>query len=300
MRAATLLETLLPGAMAVAVVIVSFLDFFGVIEHTWIEPRIPAITLLIVGIMLAQYTIQFLHYLQRIDETVANLHSREFASLHERLDEPLKLVFGEHIETLVNNVRNAVQEKKIEISDMDLFRYFYRATLRAYPKRCFVATSLASEGYFWKNPTTEQSIISFIRGGGKMKRIFFLSGRDPEAVTDEECGILLDQLRMGVEVFVIPRQVVPDELARFFLTDTQATIAWEATVKKDSEIHRVTATSQQATCQQFLRLFESLKQLPSIECVAEGLNGKVTFSPLGRRERKLGKPTASRAIDKPR
>ena len=248
--------------------IIAILDLFDLLQSTVIFRRIPTITLLLVSIVIGILIIQYRKGIDTIQSAVVDLQLKSFQNLKEQINPRLKLVFGEHITELLINIQSAIKEQKIRLDDMELFRYFYKRTLEVYPKATFYATSIPSQKYFWKNKSSEQAIADFIANGGKMKRVFFLNST-VEAASIEEKEILNDQIEIGVEVYVTYSPNVPKRLKKFFLTEKEGQIAWEALIGPSREIIEVMATSNEDKTKEYVDIFDELLSLNSTRKVEQ-------------------------------
>lgn len=208
--------------------LVSLLDLLGILDAIpWLAAHIPTLTLLLVSVLLGYLTSGVVSKFGALEALVVDLQSyvrqeavEKVTSLRKQLDPNLEVVFGDHISDLLHNIERAIKRRTFEFHDIDLFRYFYKQTLEAYPHATFQATSLAYQRYFWKNHPIEQAIARFIAGGGKMERVFLINS--PEELNSEEVKeILSTQCAIGVKVYIADIRAVPVHLRRFFLVETE-------------------------------------------------------------------------------
>lgn len=248
-------------------VLISLLDSLGFLESIpWLRERIPTLILFLFSILL-ELVSDVVTKISALEASVRDMHSyvqrettEKIASLRNQLDPNLNIIFGEHISDLLTNVERALKKRTFEFHDIDLFRYFYKRTLEAYPRATFLATSLPYSRYFWKNQMIEQAITRFIAGGGKMKRVFFISR--PEELEDNEVKeILSTQVGMGVDVYVADARIVPASLKRFFVVETKGRIAWEVFIGPDERIVTIVATSEPTNVKKYMSMYEELLQL---------------------------------------
>lgn len=250
--------------------LVSLLDLLGLLDAIpWLAAHIPTLTLLLVSILLGYMTSSIVNRLGVLESSVLDLRSyarqetiEKITSLRNQLDPNLDVIFGEHISDLLTNVERAVRRQTFEFHDIDLFRYFYKRTLEAYPRATFLATSLPYQKYFWKNQPMEQAMARFISSGGKMKRVFFISR--PEELDDTEVKeILSTQVGLGIETYITDARVVPAHLRRFFMVEAEGRIAWEVFIGPDNRIVRVVATSDPKETEKYARMYKELLELDS-------------------------------------
>ncbi|MDZ7336121.1 MAG: hypothetical protein ONB32_13300 [candidate division KSB1 bacterium] len=248
--------------------LVSLLDLLGFLDAIpWLAAHIPTLTLLLVSILLGYMTSGIVNKLGVLESAVLDLRSyvhqettEKIASLRSQLDPNLDVIFGEHISDLLTSVERAITRRTFEFHDIDLFRYFYKRTLEAYPRATFLATSLPYQRYFWKNQPMEQAMARFIAGGGKIKRVFFIS-RPEELDNDEVKEILSTQVKLGVETYVADARVTPAHLRRFFVVETKGRIAWEVFIGPDNRIVSVVATSEPTETEKYARMYKELLEL---------------------------------------
>lgn len=248
--------------------LVSLLDLLGLLDAVpWLAAHIPTLTLLLVSILLGYMTSGIVSKLGVLESSVLDLRSyihqettEKIANLRSQLDPNLDVIFGEHISDLLTSVERAVKRRTFEFHDIDLFRYFYKRTLEAYPHATFLATSLPYQRYFWKNQPMEQAMARFITSGGKIKRVFFIS--HPEELDDGEVKeILSSQVELGVETYIADARVAPAHLRRFFVVETKGRIAWEVFIGPDSRIVSVVATSDSTETEKYARMYKELLEL---------------------------------------
>jgi len=248
--------------------LVSLLDLLGLLNAIpWLAAHIPTLTLLLVSVLLGYIASGVVSKLDILESSLLNLRSyihqettEKIASLRSQLDPNLDIIFGEHISDLLASIEHAVKRRTFEFHDIDLFRYFYKRTLEAYPRATFLATSLPYQKYFWKNQPMEQAMARFITSGGKIKRVFFISC--PEELDDSEVKeILSAQVELGVEVYIADARITPAHLRRFFVVETKGRIAWEVFIGPDNRIVSVVATSDSTATEKYARMYKELLEL---------------------------------------
>ena len=245
------LEVVTFTVAAVGSIVIALLDLFGFLHSEswkWLAERIPTISLLLSGMILAA-----------LGGVVTGYPSlRRF--LHPNIDS----ILGPHISDMLEQLSRVLRYKTFDLTDLELYRALYKRTLDTYKGAHFLATSIPSAKFFWKNQSTEQAISTFIRSGGKMTRIFFLSSPD-EAKHEEARKILLTQCEAGVQVYTSLVSGVPGPLRRFFLVDTEGRIAWEPSRGPDNTITGIVMTADADTTTSYLRLFRELMNLDCTE-----------------------------------
>jgi len=106
----------------------------------------------------------------------------------------------------------------------------------------------------------EQAIARFISGGGKMKRLFFITNEE-ELNNEEVKEILSTQVKIGVETYITDAQKAPAQLKRFFVVETRGKIAWEVFIGPDNRIVSVVAISDPSKTERYARIFQESLEL---------------------------------------
>jgi len=175
--------------------------------------------------------------LDELRKEAAQSDVHRFKELRDHLDPNLEKIFGDHIERELDSVSKAIESGQITLASIDEFRLLYKETLKRFPKATFLATSLPSKAYFWRDPTIDAAIDEFIKSGGQMTRIFFLPGDAPDT---EAVDIMNRQARTGVVVYYIRLADVPTDLHKLYMVDTEGRLAWQASIDAANEITYVT------------------------------------------------------------
>ncbi|HEX5736472.1 MAG TPA: hypothetical protein VF131_26815 [Blastocatellia bacterium] len=193
-------------------------------------------------------------------QTIERLNDIErLRKLRGLLNPNLEKVFGDHFSSELNNVLQALETNRITLHNIDDFRLYYKETLIRFPDSEFWATSIPSKTYFWGDPATEEAIEQFIRGGGKMKRIFFLKSR--EEINDPEAkAIISKQVQMGIEVRIIESDNTPG-LYKLFFVESEGRFAWQVTTSASNRIAHVTGTADSSDIENYLQCFKKLYDL---------------------------------------
>lgn len=181
----------------------------------------------------------------------------EFKKLREKLNPFLDKVFGEHFSKEIGNIVEALESNKITLHNTDEFRSYYGETLRQFPTAEFWATSIPSRAFFW-DPAIENVIAEFIKGGGRMKRIFFLKGPE-EANEPEVMAIISRQIEIGVEVYTADSSQMHSFYDLFFV-DSQGRFAWKVT-ERSNQITQVVGTADSKEIEVYKDNFEKLRRI---------------------------------------
>jgi hypothetical protein len=183
--------------------------------------------------------------------------------IRERLDPRFDSVFGKHITKSVDNLVTAVQRGKLELSDQYEFRSLYKETLENFPNSEFLATSIPSKSYFWRDPSIDEAIARFIKNGGKMRRIFFVKDREVQK-NSEAWEIMARQEAMGVHVYIAYADEVPREYYKLFLVESRRKFVWSVEIGVKNEITTVVGESDPDAVEQYFKIWGQLLRL---DCV---------------------------------
>jgi len=184
-----------------------------------------------------------------------------FHHLRSQLDRNLDKIFGDHVQSELNSISQALSSGRITVTNEE-FRWIYQETLRQFSKDEFRATSLPSNLYLWGDQAVNDAITSFIKNGGRMTRIFFVE--DPDHLNAEAEGIMTRQFRDGVTVYFLRRSDVPDDLSTLFLVDVSEALAWQATIDSSQRITLITATANRDEVDLYRKKFDRLLAMSSI------------------------------------
>lgn len=184
-----------------------------------------------------------------------------FSSMKRSLDANLLSVLDEYIDVRGAELRRMIEDKEVLLTGIREYRLLYKKLFRAFPGATFYATSLPSRDYFWRgedshSESVEASTREFIRHGGKIERIFFISGTEVNA--GDEAKILSTHRNFGVKVFHIPRALVPPEEHKLFLADSGGRVAAEAFLQDDA-ISQLRLTFDKDSVRQYLHIFNLLR-----------------------------------------
>lgn len=202
--------------------------------------------------------------LSRLNDLQRQGDVERFRQLRQQLDPNLERIFGDHVERQLNSVAAALTSKEITLNDMDEFRLLYKETLRQFPRDEFLATSIPSKAFFWRDPSIDAAIGDFVRRGGKMKRIFFLTD-ETTYESPEAQEIMARQDSIGVEVYYVSLDAIPRELNKLVLVASVANLAWQANIDAANRITTVTATANPEEISGYRSLFQRLLDLDIVE-----------------------------------
>lgn len=242
--------------------LIAIFDLFGLLDEiSWLVERTDTLVLLVLSVLLGSLIFDRRRD-QILQEMLEDLQLGKLSSLQYYMDENLIEVFGEHISGLLQSIEMASKNKEIRLHDMELFRYFYKRTLDVFPKSEFLATSIPSKNYFWKNNSSEDGIRNFIENGGKMRRVFFIDVPLNELEEDAK-EIIQTQLDIGVETYITQVSNTPNRLRKFFFVDNAERIAWEVFIGASNDMISIIMTSDKARNKEYKKIFDSLMKLPT-------------------------------------
>jgi hypothetical protein len=216
-----------------------------------------AVFVMVIAFRIEQFGSELSGKLEEVLKLQACSEIERLRKLRDRLDPGFEAVFGRRISHSIENLVSAVESRRIEIHDQDEFRSLYKETLSNFPKSEFLATSLATKAFFWRDPTIDDAIVRFIAGGGRMKRIFFV-GTTPIEKDSEPWKIMARQESSGVEVWVVDTEELPKELYKIFLVEGDRRFAWDVAPGYHHEITRVFGTSDQKVAAKYIEQWNEL------------------------------------------
>jgi hypothetical protein len=177
-------------------------------------------------------------------------------------------IMAPEIDNLTDGLRMAVVEQTLVIKKSSIRPRFVEAyvrTLKHFPDTTFCATALATARYwgiFGPPEAITRAFREFITGKGRMRRIFFVENAD--APSAEECGIMLRQAELGVEVLIASISMAKSfERDVFFFVDSPASgkprIAWEVRIEKE-DFREIKATVNADETMHYYQLWHKLER----------------------------------------
>ncbi len=255
------------GAMAIGAGAVSFLSMFGLLEGLpFLAQNIEELVLLMVAALLGAVTL--LHRrLEKVEDHASEASRRSLEDALHRVEATmpaeLRQLFKPFLDRWSQRLREAVKHKRVRIEPVDQFPLFYRQTLEAFPRDRFMATSLASKQYFWKNEGAFAAMKAFTEGGGRMSRVFFLDSEASESDA-EVLSIIRDQLAAGIRTLTVDSRGLPREWFQLFVVSGTQDLAWIVrTAANGPDIESTEATADEAQIRDFRKTFECLVSHPS-------------------------------------
>jgi len=270
----------------IAVAVLGVIELTGIGETDWMKRHIAGVTLVALALILESAVLHIERLddvesdlnevrgekLNRLESAITQLSSdlkidplEKLRALRAKLDPKISKVLGPYMDEHFETVVKIFTRQTFDLSSVEKFRNFYRATLETYEHAEIRATSIPFARFFWRGSETERAITDFIRKGGKMKRIFFLD--DERQIDDPEVSyILRRQAQMKVEVYTVPVNKVPPEWrVHCFLVDTERRIGWKLTPAQDRTIAWCEATWDPSETQKMMELFEKLERLADLK-----------------------------------
>lgn len=243
----------------VCIVVLQIISLVGITDMPFLNAKLPSITVLLCGMILAYLGIEYQTILRKIHKAVETHQLESIAALYDRVDPDLATVFGYEVHVNLSAVKEAIENKRITIYDRDRFEGYYRKLLDLYPRSTFHATGLPYERYFW-NDDNQRMIADFIANGGKFLRVFYLS--EPDWKNDNVMAILDAQCKMGVEVYTCDSETVAAVLnpGHYFIAETKMKVGWELNVNATQRMTKVTATANKADLARYLAFIDDLKR----------------------------------------
>ena len=242
-------------------IILSTLSLFGFLTKLpWLKAQIPTLSLFFISVIIIKLLNEKINFCENIVSDLSKMQKGQLDKIEYMVDPKLRHVFGKEIKGYIKSLDLAINKKQIIFNDIAVFRFFYKLALEKYTFSTFLATSIPSKNYFWKNKLTEDSMKNFITNGGSLKRIYFLDCELADA-NKEILDILKFQLNIGIEVYIVANERVPKDLRRFFALESTQQIGWEVHAGPKNEINQVIVSSDHDVIDEFSYLFARICEL---------------------------------------
>jgi len=203
------------------------IHYLGVLQWEWLN-KIPEALLhliLITSLISLALCLEQQLSTKRIRAELRELNLKGFSALPTMVDTELNALFGDEIRRQVGVIIDSIKDRRLRVESESDYRTYYNKALEIHPKSTFLATSLASEAYFWKPGTYEEMFRRFLKKGGRMKRIFLVE-HSPDRLSDEERRVIEAHSSLGVEVLVIGQRQVPEPMKKLFIVEAKGRISW--------------------------------------------------------------------------
>ncbi len=245
------------AVIALVALILSVAELFGVLDNVgWFKGHISKLTLLLVSMTMLG--------LCNIRATIGAIESRitslKLHQLRKTVDPELTRTFGMAIDQIFENVSSIIDKCEVPILDRENLRPYYNQVLLAYPQGRFLATSIASESYFWAPGTFEESIRKFIKHRGRMERIFFIEN-DHDKISDEERRVLVSHYNLGVIVYAVKLSALGAHRKRLFLVESDGRVGWESHIAHTKEIISSIASVNRERNRNLVNIFHEIKAM---------------------------------------
>jgi len=260
-KLARFIEELLLPVIAAAALLVSLADLFGLFSLVPVS-RIPMLTLLLVSLVLNSLILiqrRLAMIYERTQRPFSKIELEQVAEeMIAQIDTDLRKVFkDDYFLDVVGFFLTAIKESKVPVSDITRLRYYYIRTLRNYSKATFLSTQCLEASLLWEDHVIEEATATFIRNGGKIKRIIFVKDAQ-ELALQETRAIIERQRRIGVQVCIVNSSITPTDLKKNFFVESKGKIAWEMQVNNGHLGATVTTNKQLATS--YCSIFEKLRE----------------------------------------
>jgi hypothetical protein len=136
---------------------------------------------------------------------------------------------------------------------MNVFPIYFKNVLDEFPQSEFLAISLPSKRFLWKNENLVEYIREFINSGGRMKRVFMLD--DMDKLIDEEREVINKQREIGVDVYLIRKDRIELKDQKYLFVESKGLIGWEPLLGRGQEIILIRATSNPNKTSEYINLF---------------------------------------------
>jgi len=250
----------------VIAILLGILHIFSIVDLDWFKTRVPLLIVVLAGLIL-----ELLIAMSYRQESHSRLLERQLehdtliqlANMRGKVDSRLQHLVGGEVEHIFGQVKSALADNTLQLNNIEKFRGFFVKTLEVYPGKEFWATSVPSRKYFWRNDEVEVRMETFIRGGGTIKRIFFLNSEE-ELRGEEAQDILNRQKQVGVQVYYAMVEDISSELLRFFVVESHGEVAWETFRGPDSAIRSVKVITGPEHTSDYIHDFTELLRLPCV------------------------------------
>ncbi len=175
------------------------------------------------------------------------------------LDPVLEQLFHDEFRRKIEFFSDAIKDKKVNFSDKDLFCKVYRNWLKLYPDSTIYATSSPAATYFWSmesepNTKIEDIIVEFIKGGGKMIRVFFLKSED--LTNQNTLSRMRKHVKFGVDVYY--SLIQPTSNVRYFVVDKDERVTFRIDIRPDRTMRDFGCTLDREYAKRHKEEFEEL------------------------------------------
>lgn len=255
-----LIEVLLIPLIAMISMVVSLGDLFDIF-HLVSTSRLPMLILLIMSMALG--SLSFIqskcNEMQReIESLSSKMDLERMSKLLGQIDPDLRKVLNDdYFLSKLGFLQTAVVESKVHLNEVAHFRFYFQQTLHCYPKATFFLTSSIATSYLWKDTDIENAFIHFIRGGGKVKQIFFVKSSE-ECNSPDVQAILEHQRDIDIEINVINSTSIPGDLKKYFLVESERRLAWELSVDEEGHLREGVVIANKQIAADYCKVFERL------------------------------------------
>lgn len=194
-------------------------------------------------------------------DTQTNLIKQMESIKHIHFDTFLNDVFSDLIDKNINFIKDGILRQRVVFTEHDAFELAYSKTLEKLQPSKFYATASANKNYFWTkkgkpNSTVEKSVKKFISEGGEMHRIFFVE--EEEFKDQDVIDVLNKQIDLGVNVYILSKNDVNDQINEYFGVDENNRICWNVFTDESNYIRRFEYSINEEEAKKNNKRFERL------------------------------------------
>jgi hypothetical protein len=254
------IEALLLPAIAITSLVISLGDMFNIF-HLIPAGQIPVLTLLLISMALGSLSFiqnKFNEMQRDIEKLLSKAELERIDKIILQINPELRKVLSdEFFANIPILLKIAMKEHRVQVNDLTNFRFPFKHMLQSYSRATFLSTSSLATSYFWNDSEIVQALTCFIRGGGKIKQIFFV--KDLEEMASMEMKVALDILqKIGISVKVVNSANIPPELKKYFFVESRKKIAWETPIYNQGHVGPSVVTSDEQTTTNYYKIFEKL------------------------------------------
>jgi hypothetical protein len=240
------------------VIVITLLDYFGILHMTFMEkvlsPLILGILVVVLQLLQSQH-----EKITSLLHLVSDTQLESVSALELGVDPELRDVCSDYFHRLRTSI-DSLRQGKVLIYGRENLRPCYNKTLEMHPNSTFYATSIASESYYWVPGSYEEVLKSFLGKGGTMERIFFVE-RDCQNLTDEEKRVIRKHLELGVKVFVVAEAYATQGAIGFFLVESKGRIGWISEITASRTIRTSTASARPDFTKYLIKSYRDLRKM---------------------------------------
>lgn len=254
--------------LAGAAIVLGVLDMTTGLERLGLREKGDAMLLIgLGGLLIGVHQLLLAHHRNeaRTGEIERRLGQDLVARLPEvadTIDPGFRIVAGNVVSERLHDLRQMLTTRRFCIDGPDDYREFYIKAMNALePGTQLLATSIPHSKFFWSGTAVDDAIVAFMRRGGRIQRVFFVSKED---CADPIVIQVLDrQADIGVDVFLCDPQALRVG-ERFILCDMAGQFGWDVNVDRDGNIRWADVSAERSDIRDFHGYFAAIDACPQL------------------------------------